>query len=156
MRQKKYSFNHKRVYRVYYRSGLNLKVKKKLPERIKIPLIAVAKINESWAIAFIHDSLLLCKLLIISGIIGSGARRCLAIESDTSLPAEWIIRILSRLKEERGLPEYIRVDNGPEFISDKQVHFCTENGATLNYIQPGKSQQNGFIERFTVHSAENF
>ncbi len=87
-----------------------------------------------------HDSLLLRKLLIVLGIIGDGTHGCLAIESDTSLPAEWIIRILSRLKEERGLPEYIRMDNGPEFISDKQVHSCTENGVTLNYIQLGKSQ----------------
>ncbi len=75
-------------------------------------------------------------------------RGCLAIEVDTSLPSERIIRVLSRLKEERGLPEYIRVDNGPEFISDKLVQFCTENGVALNYIQPGKPQQNGFIERF--------
>lgn len=61
---------------------------------------------------------------------------------------ERVIRVLSRLKEERGLPEYIRVDNGPEFISDKLVKFCTENGVILNYIQPGKPQQNGFVERF--------
>ncbi|SGC80104.1 transposase ISMyma01_aa2-like protein [Mycobacterium tuberculosis] len=150
MRQKKYSFNHKRVYRVYCRLGLNLKrrVKKKLPERIKVPLIAATQINEGWAMDFMSDSLYCGKRFRTLNIIDESTRECLAIEIDTSLPAERIIRILSRLKGERGLPEYIRVDNGPEFISDKLVHFCTGNGVTLNYIQPGKPQQNGFIERF--------
>ena len=150
MRQKKYSFNHKRVYRVYCRLGLNLKrrVKKKLPERIKVPLIAATQINEGWAMDFMSDSLYCGKRFRTLNIIDESTRECLAIEIDTSLPAERIIRILSRLKGERGLPEYIRVDNGPEFISDKLVQFCTGNGVTLNYIQPGKPQQNGFIERF--------
>lgn len=71
-------------------------------------------------------------------IIDESTRECLVIGIDTSLPAERIIRILSRLKEERELPKYIRVDNGPEFISDKLVQFCTENEVTLNYIHPGK------------------
>ncbi|ENR5390289.1 transposase family protein [Providencia rettgeri] len=60
------------------------------------------------------------------------------------------------LKEERGLPEYIWVDNGPEFISDKLLQFCTENGVILNYIQQGKPQQNGFIERFSRSSVVSF
>ncbi len=97
---------------------------------------------------FMSDSLYCGKRFRTLNIIDESTRGCLAIEVDTSLPAERIIRILSRLKEERGLPEYIRVDNGPEFISDKLVQFCTENEVTLNYIQPGKPQQNGFIERF--------
>lgn len=132
------------------RLGLNLKrrVKKKLPERIKVPLIAATRINEGWAMDFMSDSLYCGKRFRTLNIIDESTRECLAIEVDTSLPAERIIRILSRLKEEHGLPEYIRVDNGPKFISDKLVHFCTENGVTLNYIQPGKPQQNGFIEHF--------
>ncbi|CAM6800758.1 Mobile element protein [Morganella morganii IS15] len=150
LRFKGYNFNHKRVYRVYCRLGLNLKrrVKKKLPERIKVPLIATTRINEGWAMDFMSDSLYCGKRFRALNIIDESTRECLAIEIDTSLPAERIIRILSRLKEERGLPEYIRVDNGPEFISDKLVQFCTENEVTLNYIQPRKPQQNGFIERF--------
>ncbi len=81
-------------------------------------------------------------------IIDESTRECLTIEIDTSLPTERVIRILSRLKEERGLPEYILVDNGSEFISEKPAQFCTENGVTLNYIQQGKPQQNGLIECF--------
>lgn len=150
MRNKMHFFNHKRVYRVYCRLGLNLKrrVKKKLPERISVPLIAATQINEGWAMDFVSDNLYCGKRFRTLNIIDESTRECLAIEIDTSLPAEQIIRVLSRLKEERGLPKYIRVDNGPEFISDKLVQFCTENGVTLNYIQPGKPQQNAFIEHF--------
>lgn len=70
---------------------------------------------------FMSDSLYCGKRFRTLNIIDESIRECLAIEVDTSLPAERIIHILSRLKEERGLPEYIRVDNEPEFISDKLV-----------------------------------
>ena len=116
--------------------------------RERKPLIAATQINERWAMDFMNDSLYCGKRFRTLNIIDESTRECLAIEIDTSLPAERVIRVLSCLKEERGLPKYIRVDNGPEFISDKLVQFCTENDVTLNYIQPGKPQQNGFIERF--------
>lgn len=105
---------------------------------------------------FMSDSLYCRKRFRVLNIIDESTRECLAIESDTSLPAERIIRILSRLKEESGLPEYIRVDNGPEFISDKLVQFCTENEVTLNYIQLGKPQKTGLLGVLTAHSAVNF
>jgi putative transposase len=72
----------------------------------------------------------------------------LAIEVDTSLPADRVIRVLERLKTERGLPKQIRVDNGPELISVNLLNYCENNQILLCYIQPGKPQQNGFIERF--------
>ena len=71
----------------------------------------------------------------------------LAIEADTSLPALRVIRVLKRLLVTRGKPEMIRVDNGPEFISDKLDNWCKENKIQLVFIQPGKPMQNGFIER---------
>lgn len=57
------------------------------------------------------------------------------------------IRVLDQLKETRGLPQMIRVDNGPEFISFKLDHYCRQNNITLVFIQPGKPTQNAFIER---------
>ncbi|CAM3553676.1 transposase (plasmid) [Xenorhabdus nematophila AN6/1] len=67
---------------------------------------------------------------------------------DTSLPAEIVIRVLERLKIERGLPQQIRVDNGPELIPAKLLNYCDSNNIELCHIQPGKPQQNGFIECF--------
>ncbi len=57
-------------------------------------------------------------------IIDEGTRECLAIEIDTSLPTERVIRVFERLKVERGTPKQIRVDNGPELISGKLLNYC--------------------------------
>lgn len=150
LRFKGYIFNHKHVYRVYCRLGLNLKrrIKKTLPEREKKPLSVVNKPNVQWAMDVMHDALYCGKRFRTLNIIDEGTRECLAIEVDTSLPADRVIRVLERLKQERGLPQQIRVDNGPELISVNLLNYCEYNGITLCHIQPGKPQQNGFIERF--------
>ena len=59
-----------------------------------------------------------------------------------------VIRILDQLKQYLGLPKMIRVDNGPEFISQKLDFWCKDNKIDLTFIQPGKPMQNGFVERF--------
>jgi putative transposase len=81
-------------------------------------------------------------------IIDDYNREILAIEIDTSLPALRLIRVLNRLKETRGLPTMIRLDNGPEFISTKLELWGEENKVGLSFIQPGKPMQNGYVERF--------
>ncbi|MBG5898737.1 transposase family protein, partial [Providencia stuartii] len=101
-----------------------------------------------WALDFVHDSLYCGKRFRTLNIIDEGTRECLAIEVDTSLPAERVIRVLERLKIDRGLPKQIRVDNGPELISANLLNYCKNNRIDLCHIQPGKPQQNGFIERF--------
>ena len=75
-------------------------------------------------------------------------REVLAVEADTSLPAKRVIRVLDRVIWERGKPDAIRVDNGPEFISNALAEFCEKHSIELQFIQPGKPMQNGYIERF--------
>ncbi len=113
MRLKGYPFNHKRVHRVYCRMGLNLKrrTKRVLPKRITVPLEVVDAANEQWALDFMHDSLYCGRPFRTLNVIDEGTRECLAIEVDTSLPASRLIRVLDRLKVERGLPRQIRLDN---------------------------------------------
>jgi len=81
-------------------------------------------------------------------IIDDFNREVLAIEVDTSIPASRVIRTLEQIRLYRGLPQMIRVDNGPEFISDKFDSWCKINHIQLVFIQPGKPMQNGFVERF--------
>ena len=81
-------------------------------------------------------------------VLDEGVRECLAVEVDTSLTAERVIRVLERLKEWRGLPKQLRLDNGPEFIAQKLVEWAEDNNVALAYIQPGKPTQNALIERF--------
>lgn len=150
IRRAGHMFNHKRVYRVYCQMGLNLRrrAKRVLPKRIAQPLEVSLFPNRQWALDFMHDTLYCGKRFRTLNIIDEGTRECLAIEVDTSLPAGRVIRVLEQLKQERGLPQQIRVDNGPELISAEFYDWCERHGIEVVYIQPGKPQQNGFVERF--------
>lgn len=97
---------------------------------------------------FMHDSLYQGRCFRILNIIDEGVREALAIEVDSSLPAARVVRVLEQLKERRGLPQQIRVDNGPEFVAQSLVDWCNRQGVNLHYIQPGKPTQNAYIERF--------
>ena len=75
-------------------------------------------------------------------------REALAIEIDTSLTSLRLIRVFEQLKEERGLPDILRTDNGPEFLGLEFTGWCETNGIFIDYIEPGKPNQNAYIERF--------
>lgn len=158
MRSKGYRFNHKRVFRVYRRMGLNLprRVKRKLPKRVPKPLVVEPAVNSQWALDFMHDTLYCGKRFRTLNVIDEGTREYLAIEVDTSLPVERVIRVLEQLKEQPGLPEQIRLDNGPELISDAFATWCEGNGIDLAYIEKGRPQQNGFAERFNGSMRREF
>jgi putative transposase len=149
LRRQGYHWNHKRVYRVYTQMKLNIRrrAKKRLPARVKHALFQPEKINQVWSIDFMNDSLWDGRKFRLLNIIDDFNREVLAIEADTSLPSLRVIRVLSKLLVTHGKPEMIRVDNGPEFISDKMDKWCKQNKIQLVFIQPGKPMQNGFIER---------
>jgi putative transposase len=150
IRRAGHEFNHKRVYRVYRQMGLNLRrrTKRVLPKRIAQPLEVSVFPNRQWALDFMHDTLYCGTRFRTLNIIDEGTRECLAIEVDTSLPTARVVRVLERLQHERGLPQQIRVDNGPELIAAEFYDWCESHGIEIIYIQPGKPQQNGFVERF--------
>ncbi len=75
-------------------------------------------------------------------------REGLCIEVDFSLPAERVVRSLNQIIEWRGQPQAIRVDNGPEYVSGKLMEWAEKHNVRLEYIQPGKPQQNAYIERY--------
>ena len=149
LRRKGCDCNHKRLYRVYTLLGLNVrrKAKRRVPQRIKEPLSVPATINQGWSMDFMCDSLTDGRRFRLLNIIDDHNRESLAIEIDTSLPALRVIRTLQRLIELRTKPQSIRVDNGPEFISNKLQQWCDDQQIRLQFIQPGKPVQNAFIER---------
>jgi putative transposase len=150
LRQRGETWNHKRVLRVYREMKLNLprRAKRRLPARVRQPLDAPAQPDRMWSMDFMHDTLYHGKRFRTLNVFDEGVREALAIEVDTSLPAERVIRVLEQLKDSRPLPQQIRVDNGPELISAKLVAWCEANGVKLHHIQPGKPTQNAYIERF--------
>lgn len=149
LRNRGYEWNHKRVRRVYRKMNLNIrrKPKKRLPERVKQPLMLPTCFNQMWSIDFMSDSLQDGRKVRLFNVLEDFNRESLAIEVDTSLPTLRVIRVLEQLEIERGLPANIRMDNGPEFISHLLEEWCNKRHITLQFIQPGRPMQNAFIER---------
>lgn len=143
-------WNHKRVRRVYRALGLNLRVKpkKRLPVRHPQPLSVPAEANISWSLDFMHDSLANGRPIRTLNIIDDFNREGLWIEVDTSIPAARVVRVLDMLALWRGYPKQLRLDNGPELISQTLAAWATEHTVILAFIQPGKPAQNAYIERF--------
>jgi len=133
-------------------TGLKLNIrrraKKRLPARVKQVLFQPENINQVWSIDFMCDSLWDGRRFRLLNIVDDYNREVLKIEVDTSLPTQRVIRVLEQIELTRGLPQMIRVDNGPEFISSKLDDWCKDHKITLVFIQPGKPMQNGYVERF--------
>ncbi|MFN5931396.1 MAG: DDE-type integrase/transposase/recombinase, partial [Sphingobacteriales bacterium] len=133
-------WNHKKVYRVYKLLKLNRKRKgkRRLPSRVKQPLVKQEQINQSWSMDFMSDSMVNGRRFRTFNLIDDCTREVLAIEIDTSLSSKRIIRILERVILERGKPSIIRTANGPEFTSKDFELWCKDQGIENQYIQPGK------------------
>lgn len=145
-----HNWNHKRVWRIYKAMKLNLKrrTKRRLPERNPASLDVPAQINSSWSFDFVSDTLYSGTRFRVLNIIDEGVREALDIVVDTSITAVRLVRVLEQLKSDRGLPSAIRVDNGPEMTAHVFADWCRENEVKINYIEPGKPNQNAYIERF--------
>lgn len=147
---KGFAWNHKRVYRIYRELELNLRIKprKRLQREKPEPLAVPETINQVWSMDFMHDQLVDGRNFRLFNVIDDFNREALGIEVDFSLPSERIIRVLERIIEWRGRPDAIRCDNGPENISGLIQAWAERSGIRMDYIQPGKPQQNAYVERF--------
>ena len=143
-------WNHKRVYRVYCDMRLNLKrkAKKRLTTRERQPLLQTNELNRVWALDFMRDTMYDGRPFRTLNVIDEGNREALRIEVGTSIPAGRVVRVLDQLVEVYGRPEAIRLDNGPELTATLFVDWAEDNKVKLMFIQPGKPNQNAFIERF--------
>jgi len=144
------SWNHKRVYRVYCQMKLNQRrrSKKRAPKRDRIPLFVPRQPNEVWSADFMSDALYNSRRYRLFTVTDDFNREALHIEVDTSITSERLVRVFERLQQERGLPKTLRVDNGPEFLGATFADWAQAAGMRIQYIQPGKPNQNAFIERF--------
>ncbi len=144
------TWNHKKVYRIYTEMGLNLrrKHKKRLPARPLESLAWPLRPNTTWSMDFMADTLSNGVNFRSLNIIDDFNREALLITMDTSLTSKRVIRELDGLIAWRGAPAKIRVDNGPEFIAEALAQWAKERGVEMQFIQPGKPYQNGYMERF--------
>jgi putative transposase len=104
--------------------------------------------NQEWAIDFVTDGLATGRGLRIVTVVDSFTRECPAIEVDTGMSSWRVTRILDWVISQRGKPDVLRCDNGPEFTSRHFLAWCEERGIRLLHIQPGRPMQNGHVESF--------
>lgn len=145
-----YTWNHKRVYRVYTELKLNLrrKAKKRLPSRNPEPLTLPAATGKTWSMDFMSDSLHNKVRFRTFNVIDDFNREVLGIDIGTGMPAKRVTRYLDYLGESHGYPDKIRCDNGPEFTSHTFIQWAQAHDITVDYIEPGCPYQNAYIERF--------
>lgn len=150
LRREGLMINHKRVERIYRQERLSLRERKrkKLKAIARVPLPKPERANQQWSMDFIHDKLWNGRKFRSLSIVDTFTHECLALEVDTSLGGERVKRVLERLSEERGLPEAITVDNGPEFISQVMDEWAYRREVKLDFIRPGKPTDNPFVESF--------
>ena len=104
--------------------------------------------NERWSMDFLHDMLHTGRRIGMRNDVDDCTRECLAIETDTSLPARRVIQVPERLAEQRGLPRAIVADNDPEFAGRELDLWANARGLKIDYIRPGKPVDNAFVESF--------
>lgn len=143
-------WNHKRVHRVYCDMRLNMKrrTKKRVLTRPRQALDLVAALNHTWALDFMRDTLYDGRPFRTLNVIDEGNREALRIEVGTSISSLRLVRVMSELVDAYGAPRAIRLDNGPEMTAEVFSDWARERGIELRYIQPGKPNQNAYIERF--------
>lgn len=141
--------NHKRLYRVYREAGLAMRRKqRKHCVRQGQPLGARTAANQEWALDFVHDAVACGRAIRVLSVVDAFTRECLALEVDTSFASPRVTRVLEGIVAERGAPQAIRCDNGPELTSRHFLAWCVERRIELRHIQPGKPIQNAQVESF--------
>jgi putative transposase len=150
LRREEGAVNHQRVYRLYRAEELTVRrwARKRVARTIRVPLAPPRCGGEVWAIDFMQDTLANGRAFRTLNVVDLFTRACLAIEVDTSLPGRRVARVLEQLCEQYGKPTQLRLDNGPEFTGQALEAWAYQQGVQLDFIDPGKPMQNGYLESF--------
>lgn len=143
--------NHKRVERIYTEENLQLPRKRKKKRCMfyrNSHRELSSRPNERWSIDFMSDSTSSGRRFRVLNIVDDYTREYVGVEVDSSITGERVVRKLKELKETRGLPEALVMDNGTEFTSKAMILGCKSLGIKMDFIEPGKPVQNGFVESF--------
>jgi putative transposase len=149
-----------RVHRLWKRA--RLQVKKRTGKKRRPPgdkhavLLGAQHPGQVWSVDFVFDALASGTKLKMLTVGDDFTRECLAIEVATSFPAARVMAVLDRLVQAHGVPQYLKSDNGSEFIAHLLQAWLAGRGAKSHFIAPGSPWQNGFRESFHGRFRDEF
>ena len=151
LRREGWVVNKKLVYRLYCEEGLGIRRRK--PRRRKSVQVREARVpvqqaNEICSMDFMSDQLVGGQRFRLLTLVDNHSRESLAIEIGQRLTGDDVVRVLEQVTADRGKPQSIRVDNGPEFISRSLDLWAYFNGVKLDFSRPGRPTDNAVIESF--------
>ncbi len=150
LRQEGALVNYKRVERLYQEERLQVRrrKRKKVPIGERQPLLRPSAANEVWSMDFVFDRTADARVLKCLTIVDDATHESVGIEVERAISGMGVTRVLDRLAHSRGLPGTIRTDNGKEFSGKAMVAWAHARGVQLRLIEPGKPNQNAYIESF--------
>lgn len=151
--QEGWKVNHKRVERIWRREGL--KVPQKQPKRRRLWLnngscvrLRPEHRNHVWSYDFVTARTSEGRAFRILTILDEYTRECLAMRADRRITSQDVLEELFNLFLERGTPQYLRSDNGPEFTAKAVRQWLSKVAVGTLFIEPGSPWENGYIEFF--------
>jgi putative transposase len=150
LRQAGLLVNYKRVERLYQEAKLQVRrrKRKKVPVAERQPLARPKTANEVWSMDFVFDRTAEGRVLKCLTVVDDATHEAVVIEVERAISGKGVTRVMDRLALSRGLPRVIRSDNGKEFCGKAMVTWAHERGVQLRLIEPGKPNQNAYIESF--------
>jgi len=150
LRQSGEVVNYKRVERLYRLEQLHIRRRrrKKIPVSERQPLIRPGAANEVWSMDFVFDRIASGRTLKCLVVVDDATHEAIAIVPEHTIGGDHLVRILDGICAQRGTPSVIRTDNGPEFIGRAMLNWAHRRGVTLRLIEPGKPNQNAYVESF--------
>lgn len=150
LRQAGVMVNHKRVERLYAEARLQVKrrQRKKIPVADRKALGRPLAANQVWSMDFVFDRTAEGRVIKNLTVVDDATHEAVAIVPERAIGGGALTRILDRLAVQRGLPQAIRTDNGKEFCGRAMLTWAHARGVKLFLIEPGKPNQNAYIESF--------
>ena len=150
LRQAGHLVNHKRVERLYQQARLQVRrrKRKKVPIGERQPLLRPTTANQVWSMDFVFDRTADARVIKCLTVVDDATHESVVIEVERAISGVGVTRVLERLALSRGLPKVIRTDNGKEFCGKAMLAWAHERGLQLRLIEPGKPNQNAYIESF--------
>lgn len=148
LRQAGQVVNYKRVERLYGLEKLHIRRRrrKKIPVADRQPLGRPTRANEVWSIDFVFDRIATGRTLKCLVVVDDATHEVVAVVPEHTIGGEHLTRIFDRICSTRGTPSIIRSDNGKEFTGRAMLTWAHRNGVTLKLIEPGKPNQNAYVE----------